>query len=69
VQCSLPLGDLGILYLKFFGSALRVQWLWLQYTELDRVRALLLVKEDPITTAFFLASTTFDLGDGHLIKF
>jgi hypothetical protein len=33
VQRPLPLGGLGVLDLRLMGVALRLRWLWLQWTE------------------------------------
>jgi hypothetical protein len=65
----MALGGMGILDLKLFSSALRLRWLWLQRTKLNRVWSLLPVKKDPTTTAFFHASTLLVLGDGQSFKF
>lgn len=69
VQHPLSLGGLGIHDLKRFGRALRLHWLWLQQTKPDRCCCRMPVKDDNTTMAFYMASTSAELGDGTQIKF
>jgi hypothetical protein len=69
VQRPLFLGGLGIVDLKRFGMALRLRWLWLDRTEVDRPWTSLPPKEDPEAASFFQASITCFAGNGHSIRF
>jgi hypothetical protein len=50
--------------LRLLGRLLKVRWLWLQRTESSRSWALLPVKKDSVTQAFFQASIRCEVGDG-----
>jgi hypothetical protein len=60
---------LGILDPKLKGMALRLKWLWLYRTDPSCSWGALAFKEDPITVAFFRASTTITVGDGTSMLF
>jgi hypothetical protein len=53
--------------LRVQGIALQLRWLWLQ--RMDQLWVPVLGKVDPITVAFFPASTRFSTGDGKSFFF
>jgi hypothetical protein len=69
VKPPLHLGGLGILDLKLIGMALRLRWLWLLHTNTSRPWAVLPLKEDLATMAFFRASTQIVVGNGNSLIF
>ncbi|CAO2047510.1 unnamed protein product [Urochloa humidicola] len=62
-------GGLGITDLRLSGIALRTRWLWLQKTGADRAWSALDIKVDPEVRAFFDASVTIQVGNGHRTLF
>jgi len=58
------LGGLGISHFQFLGWALRMRWLWLQKTELEKAWAFLPVKAQPQVKAFFAAAVVTVVGNG-----
>ena len=58
------LGGLGISHLQFLVWALKLRWLWLQKTELDKPWAFLPVQAPPQVKAFFPISITSVVGNG-----
>ena len=70
-RCQRPkkFGGLGILDLDLFSRALRLRWLWFQWTEPERPW----VGTDPLVNAvdrqLFRASTVVTLGDGATASF
>jgi hypothetical protein len=53
VQRLLPLRVLGVLDLSYFGTTLKLRWLWLQFMDSTRPWLSLPIKEDPATLALF----------------
>jgi hypothetical protein len=63
------LGGLGVLDLDLFGRALRLRWLWYQWTEPDRPWVGTDVPCNEVDRHFFRASTTVVVGRGDKAKF
>ena len=63
------LGGLGILDLQKFGRALRVRWLWLSKTELDKPWAAFPVTIHGNAQALFALAMTSTVGNGAHTKF
>jgi hypothetical protein len=55
--------------LKLLGIALRLQWLWLHYTDASRSWSARPLHVDQTTQAFFKALVKCVLGDGKIILF
>jgi len=62
-------GGLGILDLDLFSRALRLRWLWYQWTDPDRPWVGTEPPVDKIDKQLFRASTTVTLGDGQIARF
>ena len=62
-------GGLGILDLDLFIRALRLRWLWYQWTDPDRPWVGTEPPVDKIDKQLFRASTTVTLGDGQIASF
>lgn len=62
-------GGLGILDLDLFSRALRLRWLWFQWTEPDRPWVGTEPPIDPIDRQLFRVSTTVTIGDGQKKSF
>jgi hypothetical protein len=62
-------GGLGILDLDLFGRALRLRWLWLEWTDPDRPWAGTQLPCTDIDHQLFKASTVVTLGDGRKALF
>lgn len=63
------LGGLGVLDLEPFSQALRMCWLWLQWTDPDRPWARMPVICSEVDKQLFRASTCVTLGNGEWAKF
>jgi hypothetical protein len=64
VTKSKEMGGLGITDLKTLGKALRVRWMWLKKTELEKPWASLLLQFNPCGEALFYMAVTTNVGDG-----
>lgn len=62
-------GGLGILELKRFTRALRLRWLWFQWTHKDRAWNALELPCDGRDADLFAASTVVTIGNGRTAKF
>jgi len=62
-------GGLGILDLELFSRALRLRWLWLEWTEQDRPWVGMEVPCDSVDRQLFRASTVCVVGDGRKASF
>jgi mannosylglycoprotein endo-beta-mannosidase len=69
VQKPKHLGGLGVLDLELFSRALRLRWLWYQWTEPDRPWVGTEVPCNEIDKQLFRASTLVTLGNGNRAKF
>jgi hypothetical protein len=58
------MGGSGIANLKTMGWALRVRWLWLQKTQLDKPWVFLPIKMSTCVNEFFSMAMQTELGDG-----
>ncbi|CAN6334617.1 unnamed protein product, partial [Urochloa humidicola] len=63
------LGGLGVLDLGFFSRALRLRWLWYQWTEPERPWVGAEVSCNDIDKALFRASTRVTVGNGARARF
>jgi hypothetical protein len=63
------LGGLGIPNLQRVGTALRVRWLWQDWTELDKPWQGLPITTDVKVQNLFNAAVKFIVGNGNRIKF
>lgn len=59
------LGWLGISYLQQLGWALRIRWLWLQKTELDKSWAFFPMQVHKSVQVFFSVAVVTEVGDGR----
>jgi hypothetical protein len=62
-------GGLGILDLERFARALRLRWLWLQWTNRDKAWTGLQLPCDKADVDLFNASTIVTIGDGKMADF
>lgn len=62
-------GGLGISDLEKYNRALRCHWLWLRWTDNEKLWRDLPLPIDEQVTALFQASTTIEIGDGSKISF
>jgi hypothetical protein len=69
VQKSKRLGGLGVLDLELFGRALRLRWLWYQWTEPDRPWVGTEVPCNEVDKQLFRTSTQVTLGNGQRTRF
>jgi hypothetical protein len=69
IQKPKQLGGLGILDLELFGRALRLRWLWLEWTEPDRPWVGTEVPCNEVDKHLFRVSTEVVVGDGRRAKF
>jgi hypothetical protein len=69
VQRPKQLGGLGILDLEIFGRALRLRWLWYEWTEPDRPWVGTEVPCNEVDKHFFRMSTTVTVGNGAKARF
>jgi hypothetical protein len=63
------LGGLGILDLEKFARALRLRWLWFEWTTPDKPWVGLQTPNDETDRSLFSAATRVSLGDGHKASF
>ncbi|CAN6171901.1 unnamed protein product [Urochloa humidicola] len=63
------LGGLGVMDLELFSRALRLRWLWYQWTEPDRPWVGTEVPCSELDKQLFRASTTVTVGNGQKAKF
>jgi len=63
------LGGLGVLDLELFSRALRLRWLWFEWTEPDRPWVGTNVPCDEVDKQLFRACTRVSVGDGAKAKF
>lgn len=62
-------GGLGVLDLAMFGKALRLRWLWYEWTEPERPWAGTTLPCDVVDRQLFRMSTRVTLGNGNKAKF
>lgn len=63
------LGGLGILELGAFSRALRLRWLWFEWTKIDRSWVGSETPCDEVDKQLFRASTVVTLGNGNKARF
>jgi hypothetical protein len=63
------LGGLGIPYLKKFGRALRLRWLWQEWLDDTKSWVGMDTPIDNTDRVLFTASTRVVVGDGHKCRF
>jgi hypothetical protein len=69
VQRPKKLGGLGVIDLELFRRALRLRWLWYQWTEPDHPWVGTEVPCSDIDKQLFRVSTIVQIGNGHKAKF
>jgi hypothetical protein len=69
VACPTHFGGLGLPYLRTFGMALRLRWLWLVRTNPDKTWATFRFPVDCAAQAFFDASVSVEVSDGSRALF
>jgi hypothetical protein len=69
VTCPTRFGSLGLPDLCTFGMALRLRWLWLARTDLDKTWVMFQFPTDRFAHAFFDASVSVEVGDGSRALF
>ena len=69
VTRSKLLGGLGIQNLEFFGRALRLRWLWFEWTDQEKPWIGTQPPCDAIDKQLFRTSTLVTIGDGCIAKF
>jgi hypothetical protein len=62
-------GGLGVIELQRFSRALRLRWLWFQWTNPERPWNGTKVPVDSTNLALFNAATTISIGDGRKTSF
>jgi len=62
-------GGLGVLDLELFGRALRLRWLWLEWTDQERPWVGTTVPCDAMDRQLFRISTVVTIGDGCKASF
>ena len=68
--CTPPIyGGLGISNLLYHSRALKVRWLWLQWTHTSKPWAGLPIPSDPVVLSIFRASTTIQINNGDSASF
>jgi hypothetical protein len=69
VQRPKSLGGLGVMDLAKFNRALRLRWIWQQWSNPDRPCSNLPPDTNETENALFRACTTATLGNGHTLRF
>jgi hypothetical protein len=69
VCTPLQTGGLGVLNLRFFGTALRCRWPWLRWAADPRPWTLVPVTDDRDALQLFKAAVSIQMGDGRRAKF